>query len=115
MKQSECRLLWQSRIEAFQTSGESSVAAWCEKQGAYSFVVFELYRYRVFLRSFMMVGCCLDNHHKGFVCGKFIEYKVVFVTIKYFYTKRMKFAKRFVLFIQYVYGVFVSCKINLIN
>lgn len=32
MKRSERRLLWQSRIEAFQTSGESSVAAWCVKQ-----------------------------------------------------------------------------------
>ena len=33
MKRSELRLLWQSRIEAFQSSGEKSVAAWCAKQG----------------------------------------------------------------------------------
>ena len=33
MKRSEVRLLWQSRIEAFQSSGETSVAAWCTKQG----------------------------------------------------------------------------------
>jgi len=33
MKRSEVRLLWQSRIEAFQSSGETSVAAWCAKQG----------------------------------------------------------------------------------
>lgn len=32
MKRSERRLLWQSRIEAFRKSGESSVAAWCAKQ-----------------------------------------------------------------------------------
>ena len=32
MKRSELRLLWQSRIEAFQSSGETSVAAWCAKQ-----------------------------------------------------------------------------------
>lgn len=31
MKQSERRILWYSRIQAFQTSGESSVAAWCTK------------------------------------------------------------------------------------
>ena len=32
MKRTELRLLWQSRIEAFQASGETSVAAWCAKQ-----------------------------------------------------------------------------------
>lgn len=32
MKQSERQLMWQSRIQAFHTSGEASVAAWCEKQ-----------------------------------------------------------------------------------
>ncbi|MEK4231375.1 IS66 family insertion sequence element accessory protein TnpA [Solibacillus sp. FSL H8-0538] len=32
MKRSERRLLWQSRIQAFQTSGESNVANWCAKQ-----------------------------------------------------------------------------------
>ena len=32
MKRSERQLLWQSRIQAFHTSGESSVAAWCAKQ-----------------------------------------------------------------------------------
>ena len=33
MKRSEVRLLWQSRIEAFRLSGETSVATWCAKQG----------------------------------------------------------------------------------
>ena len=33
MKRSELRLLWQSRIEAFQLSGETSVTIWCAKQG----------------------------------------------------------------------------------
>ena len=33
MKRSEVRLLWQSRIEAFQSSVETSVAAWCVKKG----------------------------------------------------------------------------------
>lgn len=32
MKQSERQLMWQSRIQAFHTSGEASVAAWCEKE-----------------------------------------------------------------------------------
>ena len=32
MKRSERHLLWQSRIQAFQRSGESSVAAWCTKE-----------------------------------------------------------------------------------
>ena len=32
MKRSERQLLWQSRIQAFQTSGEASVAAWCATQ-----------------------------------------------------------------------------------
>lgn len=32
MKRSERRLLWHSRIQAFQTSGDSSIAAWCAKQ-----------------------------------------------------------------------------------
>lgn len=31
MKRSERQLMWQSRIQAFHTSGEESVAAWCEK------------------------------------------------------------------------------------
>lgn len=32
MKQSERQLMWQSRIQAFHTSGETSVAAWCTKE-----------------------------------------------------------------------------------
>lgn len=32
MKRSERQLMWQSRIQAFHTSGEASVAAWCAKQ-----------------------------------------------------------------------------------
>lgn len=32
MKRSERRLLWHSRIQAFQKSGVSSVGAWCAKE-----------------------------------------------------------------------------------
>lgn len=32
MKRSERQLMWQSRIQAFHTSGEASVAAWCAKE-----------------------------------------------------------------------------------
>ena len=32
MKRSERQLMWQSRIQAVHTSGETSVAAWCEKE-----------------------------------------------------------------------------------
>lgn len=31
MKRSERQLMWQSRIQAFHTSDEESVAAWCVK------------------------------------------------------------------------------------
>ncbi|MGE7021904.1 hypothetical protein [Solibacillus cecembensis] len=32
MNRSERRLMWQFRIQAFRTSGETSFAAWCAKQ-----------------------------------------------------------------------------------
>ena len=32
MKRSESQLMWQSRIQAFHTSGEANVAAWCAKE-----------------------------------------------------------------------------------
>ncbi|MEK4628415.1 hypothetical protein MKZ17_09425 [Solibacillus sp. FSL R7-0682] len=32
MNRSERQLMWQSRIQAFHTSGEASVAAWCTKE-----------------------------------------------------------------------------------
>ena len=32
MTRSDRQLLWYSRIQAFQNSGETSVAAWCVKQ-----------------------------------------------------------------------------------
>lgn len=30
MKQFECQLMWQSRIQAFHVNGEASIAAWCK-------------------------------------------------------------------------------------